>query len=167
MEVGGKISMGIKGWGGNVLLILMQKEKLPSIFLALPRISAMTPKTEYLSRYVAICTSQPTWKSGPQLALIKRLFLWLINSEVSPAGSKPQRRKDDTREKYVLIFPSCEVPVPLKLPESRRSPSLCVWILIEVAHNKAASLEVCYKLPGKNICTSIINLLLSVLKNVK
>ena len=112
-----------------------------------------------LSRYVAICTSQPTGKSGPQSALTGRLFLWLINSEVSPTGSKPWGRKDDTQEKYVLIFPSCEVPAPLELPQSRRFRSLWVWMLIEVAQDEAASLGVCYKLLGKNICTSTINLL--------
>ena len=46
-----------------------------------------------------------------------------------------------------------------QLPSSCLSHEVSVFLEPEVAHDEEASLGVCYKLLGKNICTSMINLL--------
>lgn len=46
-----------------------------------------------------------------------------------------------------------------QLPLSCLSHEVSVFLEPEVAHDEEASLGVCYKLLGKNICTSMINLL--------
>lgn len=120
VKVGGNIRLGIEGWERKHPPDTEMKEKFCLIF-ALPHISALTPRK-------SIC--QDMWQSGlrsPHGDLARSrsergVFLRLIVSELSPTGSKPQSLQDDTQEKYVLAFSSREVPAPLKLPESRRSP---------------------------------------------
>lgn len=158
-ESGRKIAWALKGgrgkvgketssgyWHGKKSFVLLSLLSTATYFYNDPPHS--------LSRYVAICTSQPTEKSGPQSALMGRLLPWLINSEVSPIGLKPRAVRMTNGRNMCPFSPRAKC----QLPSSCLSHEVSVS-KPEVAHNEAASLGVCYKLLGKNICTSMINLL--------
>ena len=123
MEVGGKLAWELKGgrgkvgkesssgyWHGKKSFVLLNLLSTATYFYKDPPHS--------LSRYVAICTSQPTGKSGPQSALMGRLLLWLINSEVSPIGFKPQ----------AVGWQTGEICVHFPLLQSASSPR-AVWVM--------------------------------------
>ena len=160
MKVEGKLAWELKGgrgkvgketssryWHGKKSFVLLNLLSTATYFYNDPPHS--------LSRYVAICTSQPTGKSGPQSALMGRLLLWLINSEVSPIGFKPWAVRMTNGRNMCPFSPLAKC----QLPSSCLSHEVSVSLEPEVAHNEAASLGVFYKLLGKNICTSMVNLL--------
>lgn len=84
-----------------------------------------------------------------------RLLLWLINSEVSPIGFKPRAVRMTNGRNMSPFSPLAKCQLPLGC----LSHEVSVSLEPEVANNEAASLGVCYKLLGKNICTSMVNLL--------
>ena len=130
--------MGIKGWVRKHPPDTDIKEIFCLIFLALPHISAVTPQAEYLSRCVAICTSQPTWKSGPQSALrggCSSGSSILRSAQLAPS---PELRGWHTGE-ICVRFPLLRGASSPQAAWVTKVPTALSRTLIEVAHNEAAS----------------------------